>query len=95
MASQAAVLTIIKLLFAGLAVAALVAFVIVPLVRRLRTGPDPAEFMPTYDLPEEEQKQLELSVDGVKPDRAAIINMARDDPQRAAVLVSQWLRNKR
>ncbi len=95
MASQAAILAIIKLLFAGLAVAALVAFVIVPLVRRLRTGPDPANFMPSYELPEEELDELEIPVGGAKPDRAAMINMVRDDPRRAAMMVSQWLRTKR
>jgi flagellar biosynthesis/type III secretory pathway M-ring protein FliF/YscJ len=95
MASQAAVLAIIKLLFAGLAVAALVAFVIVPLVRRLRAGPDPSAYLPTYELPDEELDELEIPLGGAKPDRAALINMVRDDPRRAAMVVSRWLRSKR
>lgn len=95
MASQDAVLAIIKLLFAGLAIVALVAFVIVPLVRRLRAGPDPAAYMPTYDLAEEDIDELQIPVGGAKPDRAAMINMVRDDPRRAAMMVSKWLRTKR
>lgn len=87
-----------KLVFAFGGVIALVAFVIVPLWRMLKTGPDPDVLNPYAKLPlPEEEPELEIPVggDGKKLDRSQLLELARKDPRAAATLVSQWLREKK
>ena len=99
MASRDWILTAVKLIFAAGGVLAIVAFVIVPLWRMLRTGPDPDALNPYAKLPEpgEEEEELEIPVGGDQrmPGRAELVEMARRDPRRTATLVSKWLRERK
>jgi flagellar biosynthesis/type III secretory pathway M-ring protein FliF/YscJ len=100
MPSEASIVVVIKLLFAVLSVAALVAFVIRPLLRMIRTGPDADVLNPYAKLPppgEEEEAELEIPTGGdrEKPDRAEILDMARKDPREVATLIQRWLREKK
>lgn len=96
MESQESVITIIKLAFTLLIVVAMVLFVVVPLIRHWRNRPDMDLLVPTYDLeddPQEEELQIPTGV-GSMPDRAGLLDMAREDPQRTAMLVAKWIRDK-
>jgi len=98
MESKEWVLTAIKLIFVFGGAVALAAFVIRPLWRMLKTGPDPDVLNPYARLPApEEEPELDIPVGGVakKLDRGQMLDMARKDPRMAANLVSQWLREKK
>ena len=93
------VLFSIKLIFAFGGIVALVAFVIVPLWRMLRTGPDPDVLNPYAKLPDldEEEEELDIPVGGDQrmPGRAELLELARKDPRLTATLVSNWLKEKK
>jgi len=93
--SQAALILLVKVLFAGLAVVAVAVFLVRPVLRMLRTRPDPALLSPTFELPEEEPEELEIPADQAKPDRHAILEHARGDARQTALLVSRWLRERK
>jgi flagellar biosynthesis/type III secretory pathway M-ring protein FliF/YscJ len=98
MSSQEWIVTIVKLFFAAGGVVAIVAFVIVPLVRMLRTGPDAELLDPYSKLPESvEGEELEIPVGGEKRklERGDLVAFARRDPRLAATLVSRWLRERK
>jgi flagellar biosynthesis/type III secretory pathway M-ring protein FliF/YscJ len=88
---------LIRLLFAGLALAAVVAFLLPPLVRMFRNKPQMELSIPDYTQLLEEKEALSLDEDGQekKPDRASLIAKARADPHRTAMLVRSWLKEKR
>lgn len=98
MESKEWVILAVKLIFAFAGLGALVAFVIVPLWRMLKTGPDPDVLNPYAKLPlPEEEPELNIPVGGEakKPDRSKMVDLARSDPRAAASLVQQWLREKK
>jgi flagellar biosynthesis/type III secretory pathway M-ring protein FliF/YscJ len=89
-------LGVIKLIFAGVGIVALVAFVLVPLWRMLRTKPDLDRIIPDYTLlDEEEEEELQIPVGRQKPDRTQLLNMARSDPRKTAMILSRWLRDRK
>jgi Na+-transporting methylmalonyl-CoA/oxaloacetate decarboxylase gamma subunit len=87
-------LLLVKLLFAGMGVVALILFVIYPLWRVLRVKPDDSLLMRTFELPEEED-EVQIPEDGKKPDRNVMLAEARGRPVVTAQLVKQWLREKK
>jgi flagellar biosynthesis/type III secretory pathway M-ring protein FliF/YscJ len=97
--SHVSVLFAVKILFAAVAVIAAVAVVVLPLLRMIRTGPDPDVLNPYAKLPapDEEGAELEIPLGGDRkpPSRAEMIEMARKDPRQVATLVSKWLREKK
>lgn len=98
MESQDSVLTFIKLGFALLIVVAMGLFVVLPLIRHWRNRPDMELLVPTYDLeddPQDEELQIPTGVTGSMPDRAGLLDLVREDPQRTAMLVARWIRDKR
>lgn len=84
---------IVKLLFAAGVLAALVWFVLRPVIRSWREQPDPDALMPKLpDIPDEE---LQIpSASGEKPGREEMLRQARADPRRAATVLQQWLKEK-
>ena len=96
---QDSILLIVKVLFAGVAVLAAMAFVVLPLLRMIRTGPDPDLLNPYAKLPapDEEEAELEIPLGGEKkkPGRGELLDMARKDPRQVSILVSRWLRERK
>jgi len=93
--SQTAVLMLVRWLFAGLAVAALVLYIVRPLLRIVRRKPDVAFEIPDYtQIIEEEELELP-NAEEAGFDRNAAITRARADPRATALRVQQWLKQKR
>lgn len=86
----------VKAFFLVAVVVAVVFYVIVPLWRGLRSGPDAEMFNPTIPSLDDEADELEIPTDGKsgKPDRLAIIDQAKGDPRVTATMVSRWLKQK-
>lgn len=84
----------IKLAF-SLAALVLIVFVILrPIWRMLGTKPDILDSLSTLaQMPLEEE--LEIPTGDAKPDRAELIDSARSDPGRTAMLVSRWLKERK
>ena len=95
MANQQFMLGLIKLIFAGLGIGALVLFVLLPLWRILRTKPDVEMMIPDYTLLDEEEEELQIPLGQQQPDRTELLNLARSDPRKTALIVSSWLRSKK
>ena len=97
MTAQDWLLVGIKTFFVLAALVAVVAYVLRPLWRQLREPPDLPDMSPRYDLPEEEDElQVPAGEEGEgKPERHQVMEMARSDPRRTAMLLSQWLKEKR
>ena len=93
MGSQAGLILAIKLVFAFAAVVLLVAVVVLPIIRTLRTKPDFLDL--TFTIPEEAEQELDLPEEEGKPDTQAMVDKARSDPRKTAALISQWIRDKR
>ncbi len=96
MNSQEVTLLAIKVLFSLLAVVLVGLYMVRPLLRNLLSRPelpglDMAQIMPVEELEEE----IQIPEGGAKPDNFSLIEQARDDPQRTAMLVSGWLREKK
>ncbi len=87
----------IKLIFALLGVAAVVAFVLLPIWRMLHRMDEAEMLMKPFEPPEEEE--LQIPVDGLntgrKRDRNELLEDVRADPRRAALVMQQWLREKK
>ena len=45
-------------------------------------------------LPIEEDEEIQIPVDGEKPDRGTMLEEARADPNKTAMMVSRWLKDK-
>ena len=86
----------IKVLFALVALALIVAFLVRPVLRVLFTKPDILEFTQAYAGSEVlDEEELEIPSGGGKPDRYTMLEEARSDPRRAAAFISAWLKDKR
>ncbi len=82
--------------FALLAVGAIVVCIVVPLLRFLRQKPDAELMTPDYASLLDSEEELELPADDEHGfDRSAAISQAREDPRATAVLVQQWLRQRK
>lgn len=96
MAAQDWALFSIKVLFSGVAIVLIAVFLVRPVIRSLLVRPDILEFTQDYSgVDAFEMEEVEIPVEGVKPDRGTMIEEARSDPNRTAALVSQWLREKK
>ena len=85
----------IKLAFSLAAVILVLVVVVRPIVRMLRTKPDFLEtFQQMAQLPIEEDEEIQIPVDGEKPDRGTMLEEARADPNKTAMMVSRWLKDK-
>ena len=86
----------VKAFFLVAVVIAVVIYVLVPLWRGLRSGPDAESLYPTVPSFDDEADELEIPTDGKsgKPDRLAIIDQAKGDPRVTATMVSRWLKQK-
>ena len=86
----------IKLAFSFAAVVLIVVVIVWPIWRILRTKPEILDtFSQVSQLPIEEDEELEIPTEGAKPDRLGMVQAARSDPNRTAMLVSQWLKEKK
>ena len=91
------ILAALKGFFAVAGLIAVVVYVLVPLWRKLRSGPDPDILNPQFVEPEEElegELQIPVGGEGKTPDRATIIESARQDPRMTANMITRWLREK-
>lgn len=86
----------IKLAFSLAAVILILVVVVRPVVRMLRTKPDFLDaFQQMNQMPIEEDEEFQIPVDGGKPDRGAMLEEARADPNKTAMMVSRWLKDKK
>lgn len=87
----------VKLVFALLGVAAVVAFVILPIWRMLHRTEDAELMMKPFEPPPEEE--IQIPVDdlngGRKLTRNEMLEDLRADPRRAAMVMQKWLREKK
>ncbi len=95
MTAQELTLLAIKLLFSVLAVVLVVVYLIRPILQALRNRPELPEMTLSEVLPEEMEEEIQIPAGGVKPDIPSMLEEARGDPQRTAVFVSRWLREKK
>ncbi len=92
--SQDAIVSLVKLFFAGLVVLAVAMFLVRPLWRLLTTRPDESLLVPTFNALGEEEEELQIPSEEKGLDRGAVIEQARGDPRLTAQFVSQWLKSK-
>lgn len=93
--SDAAILGI-KLAFSLVAVVLILLVIVRPIWRMLATKPEILDTLnQVAQLPIEEDAELEIPTEGEKPDRLSMIQSARDDPARTAMLVSRWLKDRK
>ena len=86
----------IKLAFALVAVVLILVVIVRPVWRMLATKPDFIDSLTQMEqFPIEEDAELEIPTEGEKPDRLSMIQNAKDDPARTAMLVSQWLKDRK
>ncbi|MEE8396425.1 MAG: hypothetical protein V3S29_10260 [bacterium] len=96
MAAQDWALFLIKVLFSGVAIVLIAVFLVRPVIRSLLVRPEILEYTQDYGgVDAFEMDEVEIPVEGVKPDLRTMIEEARADPNRTAALVSQWLREKK
>lgn len=94
--SPDAVVWMLRLVFAGLAVGAVVLFVLRPMLRLLREKPD-ASLLTRDFTAQFEEDELEIPTDGAggPPDKNEIVRLLREDPQQAALLIQNWIRERK
>jgi flagellar biosynthesis/type III secretory pathway M-ring protein FliF/YscJ len=86
----------IKLAFSLAAVILILVVVVRPVVRMLRTKPEFLDaFQQMNQMPIEEDEEFQIPVDGEKPDRMTMLDEARADPNKTAMMVSRWLKDKK
>ena len=94
MSSQDGLILAIKLVFSVAAVVLLVAVVVIPIIRTLRTKPDFLDFNFNPEIPEEEQ-EIELPEGEQKPDAQTMVDKARANPRETAALISKWIKDRK
>ncbi len=95
MSSQEFAIFGIKFTFAAAAIILIVIYLVRPVIRSLRAKPDFLESMNRYELPVEDEAEIEIPTEGTWPDRSTMLEQARADPRTAAALISQWLKQKK
>lgn len=85
----------IKVAFALAAIILIAVYLVRPVLRALRARPDFLDSMTRYDLPTEEESELEIPTGEAKADRGTMIEQAKADPRTTAALISQWLKQKK
>lgn len=86
----------IKLVIAAGVVAALVWFVIRPMIQAWQQQPDPEALMPK--LPELPEDELQIPLDpnsSQKATREQMIEKARADPRQTALVLQRWIRDNK
>jgi flagellar biosynthesis/type III secretory pathway M-ring protein FliF/YscJ len=95
MGSLESMTTLVKLVFTVGVFAAILWFVVRPLIRTWQQQPDAQALMPKLpDLPEEELQIPSDPNERRKPDRNQMINELRADPQKTAMVLKQWIAEK-
>ena len=90
------VITTLKVLFSVSAIILVWLFMLRPLIRMLREKPDVDMAVPDYEnMLEGEELEIPTGEEARGLDRNAIIKQLREDPQSTALVVQQWLRDKR
>lgn len=84
----------IKLVFSLAAVILVIVVMVRPVVKMLRTKPDILDTFQMAQLSIEEDEEIQIPVDGEKPDRMTMLDEARADPNKTAMMVSRWLKDK-
>jgi flagellar biosynthesis/type III secretory pathway M-ring protein FliF/YscJ len=86
----------IKVAFSLAAIILIVVYLVRPVMRSLRSRPDFLESATRFDLRTEmEEDELEIPSENAKPDRTTMIEQVRADPRKTAVMISQWLKQKK
>ena len=86
----------IKLAFSLAAVVLIVVLIVRPMWRMLGTKPDILDSLnQVAQMPLEEEEELQIPTDGAKPDRGTLIQEAKNDPNRTAMLISSWLKDSK
>lgn len=94
--SQELLLTLLRWLFAGAALVAVAVYVVRPVVRMLREKPDADLLTPSWeDKLEGDELEIPTDPEDADFDRTAAIRKAREDPQQVALLVQNWLRQRK
>lgn len=94
--SQELLLTLLRWLFAVAALVAVGVYVVRPVVRMLRRKPDVDLLTPTWeDKLEGEELQIPTEGEDGGFDRMAAIRKAREDPHQAALMVQNWLKQRK
>ena len=97
MTSNDWILFSLKAFFASVGLIAVILYVLLPLWRMLRTGPDPDILNPQYLNPEADvDSELEIPTDEESkiPERGEIIEAAKQDPRMTAAVITKWLRER-
>ncbi|MDH5752998.1 MAG: hypothetical protein OEZ59_11365 [Deltaproteobacteria bacterium] len=90
------VLGMIKGVFVVTTLVALYWFAVRPLLDMLRKKPDMDLLSPDFSqVLEEEELEIPRGGDPQKLGRSQMLEQAREDPRRTAMLVSQWLKDRR
>ena len=90
------VLLVIKILFSVAALVAVFIYAVRPLIRMWREKPDMDLISPDYSqMLEGEELEIPTEQESGKPDRTKLIAQLREDPHTAALMVSQWLRERK
>jgi flagellar biosynthesis/type III secretory pathway M-ring protein FliF/YscJ len=93
--SHESLLLFLRWLFAGVAVVVVVLYVVRPLLHLLRRKPEVGLDVPDYgQMLDGEELEIPTEKDG-EFDRTTAIKQARADPQATALLVQQWLKQKK
>lgn len=88
-------LLLLRWLFAGLAVAAVIAYIVRPLLNMVRRKPDVDLNVPDFSHRLEEE-ELEIPTEETRDfDRQSALEQARTDPRGTALRVQKWLKEKR
>lgn len=94
--SQDSVLLLLRLLFATVSEIVVAVFVVRPILRVLRQKPDFDLLIPDYTQAlEGEELEIPQEIEQGTPNRADLIAEARADPQKTAMLVQRWLKQRK
>jgi len=87
---------IVRMAVAAGVIGALLWFVVRPLWHAWQQQPDAERLMPKLPPPPEEELQIPVDPEHrPKPDRSEIIRQARADPMHTAMVLRQWIQEKK
>ena len=84
----------IKLAFALAAVVLILLVIVRPIWRMLGTKPDILDSLNQVAQMPIEEEELEIPTGDAMPDRGTLIQDAKNDPSRTAMLVARWLKDR-